>query len=76
MRFRDFPATFTISAITALVSALILITGHLPEAAVLAGFIPARVQTELLAPGTWAGPAWLTPFSTLFVHQEIGRAHV
>ncbi|MEP9360659.1 rhomboid family intramembrane serine protease [Sphingomonas sp. KR3-1] len=68
MNFRDFPATITISAVTALVSALILITGYLPEAAVLAGFIPARIQQELLAPEVWAVPAWLTPLTTTFVH--------
>lgn len=70
MKFRDFPATITISAVTALVSALILVTGYLPEAAVLAGFIPARIQTELLAPGTWAVPAWLTPLTSLFIHAS------
>ncbi|NYT39967.1 rhomboid family intramembrane serine protease [Sphingomonas sp. R-74633] len=68
MKFRDFPATITICAITALVSAVILITRQLPDAVVLAGFIPARLQTELFAPGTWAVPALLTPFSTLFIH--------
>jgi membrane associated rhomboid family serine protease len=66
--FREFPATITISAITALISALILITGYLPEAALLGGFIPMRLQTEVFAQGVWAVPALLTPFSTLFVH--------
>jgi membrane associated rhomboid family serine protease len=68
VNFRDFPATITISGVTALISALILITGYLPEAAVLAGFIPGRLQQELIAPGVWAVPAWLTPLSTLVVH--------
>ena len=69
MRFRDSPATITIAAVTALVSALILITRYFPEAAMLGGFIPARLQeAELFAPGTWAVPALLTPFSTLFIH--------
>jgi len=70
VKFRDFPATITISAVTALVSALILIANQLPTAAVLAGFIPARLQQELLAPDIWAVPAWLTPLTTLFIHAS------
>jgi len=68
VKFRDFPATILVSAITALVSAVILITHYLPEAAVLAGFIPARAGAELFAPGTPAVPAFLTPLTTLFIH--------
>lgn len=67
MTFRESPATITITAVTALISALILISGYLPEAAILGGFIPARLQADLL-PGVWSVPALLTPFSTLFVH--------
>jgi len=68
VKFRDFPATILISAITALVGAVILITGHLQEAAVLGGFIPARAGAELFTPGTPAVPALLTPLTTLFIH--------
>ncbi|MBB4838962.1 membrane associated rhomboid family serine protease [Sphingomonas kyeonggiensis] len=68
MKFRDFPATILISAITALVGAVILITGNLQEAAVLGGFIPARAGAELFTPGTPAVPAILTPLTTLFIH--------
>ncbi|HWU96207.1 MAG TPA: rhomboid family intramembrane serine protease, partial [Sphingomonas sp.] len=70
MKFRDFPATILISAVTALIGALILITNHLAEAAVLAGFIPARAGAELFVPGTPAVPAVLTPLTTLFIHNS------
>jgi membrane associated rhomboid family serine protease len=64
-------ASNLLCGVTALVSIVILLGGWLPQAAVTAGFIPARIQAELLPPDVWAVPAWLTPLSTLFVHGDL-----
>jgi membrane associated rhomboid family serine protease len=59
-------ATIVLTAATALVSALILLTGNLDRAAVALGFIPARLGgAQLLEP---AIPAWLTPLTATLVH--------
>ncbi len=59
-------ATIVLAVATALVSALILLTGTLDRAAIALGFIPGRLGgAQLLEP---ALPALLTPLSATLVH--------
>lgn len=75
MQWRQAPVTVAITAVTLIVSVLILLVGWLPEAALGAGMIPARFGGALLPPELgFVFPAWLTPISATFVHG--GAAHV
>jgi membrane associated rhomboid family serine protease len=49
----------------------LLLTGRLPWAAVLAGFIPARLSG--IADLTGAVPAWLTPLTSALLHAGIAH---
>jgi membrane associated rhomboid family serine protease len=68
------PATVTIAAATTAASVMLLLSGWLPYAAVLGGFVPERF-TGLVIPselGT-AVPAWLTPLSATLIHGGVGH---
>jgi membrane associated rhomboid family serine protease len=68
-------ATVTITAVTALVSALLILTGMLGQAAIGAGFIPLRVDGAALPSGLAFGmPLWLTPLTATLIHG--GWAHL
>ena len=58
-------ATVVIAIGTAVVSALLIISGQLEEAALRFGFIPARISGMALE---GALPMWLTPWSATLVH--------
>jgi membrane associated rhomboid family serine protease len=58
-------ATVVIAIVTGAVSALLIISGQLEEAALRFGFIPARVSGMALE---GALPMWLTPLSATLVH--------
>ena len=52
---------------------LLLLTGHIENAAVLGGFIAARVSDGSIIPADWSGlavPMWLTPLSATFIHAN------
>ena len=66
--------TNAIAAITFAAFALLSLTGQVDNAAVLAGFIPARILDPQLLAGVTAVPAWLTPISCTFVHA--GWLHI
>lgn len=68
------PATLGIAGVTAAVSLLVLATGALPFAALLAGFMPLRAEGLVLPPvhGTPV-PVWLTPLSAALVHGGIAH---
>ena len=59
-------ATAIIAALTALVSLLVMLAGRDSEAALAAGFIPARLSG--LMPMAWAVPAFLTPLTATLLH--------
>jgi membrane associated rhomboid family serine protease len=63
-------ATVAITAVTALVSALFIISGTIDEAAVRFGFISARFGASAFTQVMLADavPAWLTPWSATLVH--------
>ncbi len=71
----DARATVTIAVATALVSALLILTGMLSQAAIGAGFIPLRVDGAALPSGLFvAVPLWLTPLTATMIHG--GWAHL
>lgn len=63
-------ATVAIAAVTAIVSALLILSGQVDEAAVRFGFIPARIGASALTQVMLDGalPLWLTPWSATLVH--------
>ena len=72
MRSRQPVATFAIAGITAVVSTLISLAGAVERAAMLVGFVPARVIGQLhVSP---AVPVLLTPLTTTLVHG--GSVHL
>lgn len=75
MEWREAPATTVLTALTLAASALILLTGHLPELAIGAGFIPLRWSPGVVPPDhAFLVPTWLTPLSATLIHG--GWAHV
>jgi membrane associated rhomboid family serine protease len=62
-------ATIAICAITGLAFCAALLAGQLDRVALLAGFIPARIEGPLDIPG--AVPVWLTPLSATLVHSGV-----
>lgn len=63
------PATTLIAGTTALVSALITLSGAESRAALIAGFVPASVTGVVVGPpGIWLAPAWITPLTATLVH--------
>ncbi len=73
MRFSDARATYTIAAVTLVVSGLVSVSGLFPYVAIAAGFIPLRIDGAAL-PIADAVPAWATPLSATLVHG--GFAHL
>ena len=63
-RFKS--ATAVIAALTALVSLAVFASGRTDEAAVIGGFIPARLSGLLPLPG--AVLVWLTPLTATLLH--------
>jgi len=68
MRLPPARATIAIAAITALAWAAAVVAGQTDRIAMLAGFIPARVDGLDV---TGAAPVWLTPLSATLVHAGI-----
>lgn len=66
--------TNAIAAITFVAFLLLYLAGQLDNAAILAGFIPARFGEPGLLSGMLAVPAWLTPLSCTLVHA--GWLHI
>ena len=58
-------ATVVVAIVTFAVSALLIASGQIDEAAVRLGFIPARASGMALEGGL---PMWLTPWSATLVH--------
>lgn len=63
-----------IAAISFAVFLILYLTGHIDNAAVLGGFIPARVGDPGLLAGLAAVPWWLTPLTCTLIHA--GWLHV
>ncbi len=68
---RPSPAIMVIGGLIALVSAFLILTGNLDWAAVVGGFIPARIGID---PAALVGapvmvPVWLTPITAAFIHD-------
>ncbi|HEU0045139.1 rhomboid family intramembrane serine protease [Sphingomonas sp.] len=68
MNWRDAPATYGVAALTLIASAVVLLLGWLPQAALAGGFIPARIGAEGVVAPVALLPVWLTPLSTTLVH--------
>ena len=71
MRFADARATATLTIAIVLVSVLIVLTRQQDAAALLAGFIPARVAGAQLPAGLWPVPVALTPLTATLVHAGL-----
>lgn len=63
-----------IAAITFVIFLLLHFTGRIDEAAIIGGFIPARITDPALLHGMAAVPAWLTPLSCALIHA--GWLHI
>lgn len=63
-----------IAAISFAVFLILYLTGHIDNAAVLGGFIPARVGDPDLLAGLAAVPWWLTPLTCTLIHA--GWLHI
>ncbi|WHO40640.1 rhomboid family intramembrane serine protease [Sphingobium sp. AP49] len=63
-----------IAAVTFVLFLLLLLTGQVDNAALIGGFIPARLGNPQLLDGLAAVPAWLTPISCTLIHA--GWLHV
>ncbi|WP_150292242.1 rhomboid family intramembrane serine protease [Sphingobium estronivorans] len=59
-----------IAAITFVAFLLLTLTGQIDNAAIMAGFIPARVEDGTLLAGMAAVPVWLTPITCTLVHAN------
>src|SRR3546814_10512880 len=59
-----------IAAISFAAFLLLYLTGQVDNAAIIAGFIPARVEDGALLAGMAAVPFWLTPISCTLVHAN------
>ena len=68
MRWADAPATYAITAVTVMVSLLLLLGGELQAAALAAGFIPARVGADIVGAPVTLLPLFLTPLTATLVH--------
>ncbi|WP_419807243.1 rhomboid family intramembrane serine protease [Sphingomonas sp.] len=71
MRWSDAPATYGIAALTILVSAVLLVTGWLPAAALSAGFIPGRVDAGAVSAPVTLLPVVVTPLTATLIHGGI-----
>ena len=63
-----------IAAITFAAFLLLYLTGRIDEAAVIGGFMPARLGDPALLDGMAAVPVWLTPLSCTLIHA--GWLHI
>lgn len=63
-----------IAAITFVIFLLLYLTGQVDNAAIIGGFIPARLGNPDLLGGMAAVPVWLTPISCTLIHA--GWLHV
>lgn len=63
-----------IAAITFVAFLLLDLTGRTDDAAIIGGFIPARIADPALLDGMAAVPAWLTPLSCTLIHA--GWLHI
>jgi membrane associated rhomboid family serine protease len=67
-------ATNGIAAISIAAFALLYLGGWVNDAAIVGGFIPARLWQPALLDGMAAVPAWLTPISCTLIHA--GWMHI
>ena len=74
MRLPAGRTTNGVAAVTLLAFLILYLTGHVNDAAVMGGFIPARVGDPALLEGMAAVPLWLTPISCTLIHA--GWLHV
>ncbi|MDI1294427.1 MAG: rhomboid family intramembrane serine protease [bacterium] len=66
--------TSGIAAITFAAFLLLFLTGQVNDAAIIGGFIPARIGDPNLLGGMAAVPVWLTPLSCTLIHA--GWLHI
>lgn len=63
-----------IAATNVAIFLLLYLTGRVEDAAILGGFIPARIGAPGLLDGMAVVPVWLTPLSSTFLHA--GWMHI
>lgn len=63
-----------IALLTCVAFLLIYLTGYVDNAAILGGFIPARIEAPDPLSGMGAVPVWLTPLSCTLIHA--GWIHI
>lgn len=73
MRWADAPATTAIAALTAIASLLLILTGAVPQAALVGGFIPARLGAEAASAPLPLLPVLLTPITATLIHGGLGH---
>lgn len=74
MRLPAGQMTNGIAAVTLIAFLILYLTGHVNDAAIIGGFIPARIGDPALLDGMSALPWWLTPLSCTLLHA--GWLHV
>ena len=74
MRLPTGRATNALAAISFAAFLLLILANRVDDAAIMAGFIPARIGDPDLLAGMAAVPAWLTPLSCTLVHA--GWLHI
>ncbi|MDO7833774.1 rhomboid family intramembrane serine protease [Sphingobium sp. HBC34] len=63
-----------IAAISVAIFLVLYLAGRVDDAAIIGGFIPARLDDPALLDGMAAVPAWLTPLSCTLIHA--GWLHI
>ena len=74
MRLPAGRTTNGLAAISVAVFLLLALANRVDDAAIIAGFIPARIGDPALLAGMAAVPAWLTPLSCTLIHA--GWLHI
>lgn len=62
-----------LALLTSAIFVLLFLSGYTDDAAVLGGFIPARLGDPAIIPAEWSAlavPMWLTPLSATFIHAN------
>ena len=70
MKLPTGPFVTAIAAVLAVFHILLFITGLWPDAAIMAGFIPARLGAGVVASGPMV-PVLLTPFTAFFLNYDL-----
>lgn len=71
MKPQEAPVVTGFALVCVALFVILAITGYEPQAFIGAGFIPARFESELIAPPGTLLPFFLTPLSSAFLHGGV-----